>query len=235
MWVVEGEDVVVKGSHGRRTILHHVNFSLEEKRITLFIGKSGSGKTTLLRSIVGLAPLYSGNITVKDQRKIGFVSQHCDLFPHMTVLRNCTHPQIKINKADRTKAIGCASHFLELLGVRELENEYPESLSGGQKQRVAIARTLSMGNRIVLFDEPTSALDPYATDSFARVIHRLISEGITVAMSVHDMDLAKKCLDRIYLLEEGRIVEEFSGRENKPGPQSKIYSYLNNRDFSDPI
>ncbi|MEG0287094.1 MAG: ATP-binding cassette domain-containing protein [Victivallaceae bacterium] len=234
MWVVQGEDIVVKGSFGgSKPILKKVSFALEEGRVTLFIGKSGSGKTTLLRSIVGLNVVDSGNIIVRDKQRVGFVSQSYDLFSHMTVLKNCVHPQIKVKNENYDIAVEKAMEFLKFLEIEDLVDCYPDSLSGGQRQRVAIARTLSMDSKIVLFDEPTAALDPYATEAFADLVKHIVSHGVTVGMSVHDMLLVNMCLDTVYLLDNGRIVNHFSVDDcGKPAPDSLIHQYLNKGDRS---
>ena len=206
-------------THKLTTILNDVSFKIIDKRITCFIGKSGAGKTSLLKAVGGLYP-YEGTIKVEEQelktmsvqergQKLGFVFQQFNLFPHMTVLENCTHPLKNLHLVGVEKAQEIAHQKLALLGVEELAARYPSQLSGGQQQRVAIARALSLSPQVLLFDEPTSALDPESSASLQMLLKKLCTQGITIALSSHDMSFVRGLLDNVYFLELGKIVETY--------------------------
>lgn len=138
-----------------------------------------------------------------------------DLFPHMTVLTNCAHPQIYVLGRSRAEALEIAQIKLSHLGLGDYTERFPHELSGGQKQRVSIARALCMNSRLLLLDEPTSALDPESSKKLVDILRILHQEGVTIAISTHDMTLAKNLMDRIYFMKDGRILEYFdASRQN---------------------
>ena len=213
--------------------LDQVSFTIEEGRITQFLGKSGSGKTTLLKCMANLKSNFQGELTYKSQpikamsardraTNIGFVAQSFDLFPHMDVLGNCVHPQIHVLGRSKTEAISIAEGQLEHLGLREYLQRMPSELSGGQKQRVSIARALCMNSRLLLLDEPTSALDPESSKMLVDILRTLNQEGVTIALSTHDMTFSKNLMDRVYFMRNGQIIELYDARESDLSPTSAI-------------
>ncbi|WP_213357648.1 amino acid ABC transporter ATP-binding protein [Chlamydiifrater phoenicopteri] len=210
---------------GSKEIIKDASFSLEEGRITLLLGRSGSGKTTLLRALAGLVETSAGTITFssKEHSRPGFVFQNPELFPHMTVLENCMHPQLIVKKQLTAIAEETAYSFLKKLGMEDFAQCYPARLSGGQKQRVAIARSLCMESKILLFDEPTSALDPYASDVFAAVVQDLREQGLTIGISTHDTRFAEKCRDRAYLVDSGRILAFYDVNKDMPVGDRELF------------
>ncbi|WP_213318293.1 amino acid ABC transporter ATP-binding protein [Chlamydiifrater volucris] len=220
--------VSVKGlsvTLGGRKVVRDASFTLEEGRITLLLGRSGSGKTTLLRALAGLVEASSGLIVFssREHSHPGFVFQNPELFPHMTVLENCSHPQIIVKKQSPDIAEEVSYNFLKKLGIEDLACYYPKMLSGGQKQRVAIARSLCMESKILLFDEPTSALDPYASDVFAAIIQDLKEQGLTIGVSTHDTRFAEKCRDRAYLVDSGRILAFYDVAKDTPSDDRALF------------
>lgn len=199
--------------------LESISFTVEEGRITQFLGASGSGKTTLLKCVANLETCWQGEITYKGRpiremsprdraSHIGFVSQSFDLFPHMDVITNCAHPQEHVLKRPKEQALAKARQELSHLGIKELMHRFPHELSGGQKQRVSIARALCMNSRLLLLDEPTSALDPHSSRTLVDLLQGLNKEGVTIALSTHDMTFSRHLLDKVYFMRYGSIVEE---------------------------
>ncbi len=185
------------------------------------IGPSGSGKSTLLRCINLLEKPTSGHIFVDGvdvvapkvniqqiRQKVGMVFQHFNLFPHMTVLQNMTYAPIKVLRMDPKQAQEKCLALLDRVGLADKAAAYPATLSGGQKQRVAIARTLAMDPKVILFDEPTSALDPEMVKEVLSVIKDLAGTGITMALVTHEMGFAREVANRICFLDEGRLIED---------------------------
>jgi ABC-type polar amino acid transport system ATPase subunit len=223
-------------SQKKIVILDDVSFSILDKRITCFIGRSGAGKTSLLKAIGGLYP-YEGSIKIEGVelntltpqergQRLGFVFQQFNLFPHMTALENCTHPLKNLHLVSSQQAEKIARQKLALLGVESFADRYPSQLSGGQQQRVAIARALSLSPKLLLFDEPTSSLDPHSSATLQGIIKQLVSEGITIAFSSHDMNFVRGLLDCVYFMEHGKIIEQYDIKtELMP---EKIKSFLAN-------
>lgn len=198
------------------------------------IGPSGSGKSTLLRCIHGLEHVDSGKIYMDDEwmnpddekkfraqrNRMGFVFQHFNLFPNMSVLQNCKLAQVEVlNKTDE-EAEKTALEYLDKVGLLEKKDAYPNNLSGGQKQRVAIARALCMNPDIMLFDEPTSALDPEMIKEVLEVMKDLGKQGMTMVVVTHEMGFARKVGTRVVFLDQGEIVEENTSEEFFASPQS---------------
>ncbi|WP_201456979.1 ATP-binding cassette domain-containing protein [Chlamydia sp. 17-3921] len=208
-----------------KQVLSNVSFFLECGHITLFVGKSGSGKTTLLRTLVGLIQPSAGEIFLSEETP-ALVFQQPELFPHMTVLENCVHPQVHIKRKKHEEAKDCAQIFLQLLGIEGLIERYPSQLSGGQKQRVAIVRSLCLGKRTLLFDEPTSALDPFSTVLFKRLLDDLRDQGLAIGISTHDIPFVQSSMDRIYLIDQGVIVSAYDCRDGGLHVDHPISQYL---------
>ncbi len=237
MKYIEGKNVCLSYDGGQTKALENVDFSIDSGRVTMFLGRSGSGKTTLLRCIGHLQTNFLGHITfgeseIKDMptalraRHIGFVSQRWDLFPHLSVLQNCVHPQVRVLKENEFQAKKRADKMLEHLSIGDLSKRHPNDLSGGQQQRVAIARALCMQPKVLLLDEPTSALDPQSVAQFGELLSMLKSDDLTIALSTHDMCFAKSLLDRLYLLENGKVVEFFDSKLHALANSKLINKYL---------
>ena len=199
------------------------------------IGPSGSGKSTLLRCIHGLEHVDTGKIYMDNEwmnpddekkfraqrNRMGFVFQHFNLFPNMSVLQNCKLAQVEVlNKTDE-EAKKTALEYLDKVGLLEKKDAYPNNLSGGQKQRVAIARALCMNPDIMLFDEPTSALDPEMIKEVLEVMKDLGKQGMTMVVVTHEMGFARKVGTRVVFLDQGEIIEENTSEEFFENPQSE--------------
>lgn len=214
--------------------LKNVSLEVNKGDIISLIGPSGSGKSTLLRCIHGLEHVDSGKIYMDDEwmnpddekkfrvqrNRMGFVFQHFNLFPNMSVLQNCKLAQAEVlNKTDE-EAEKTALEYLDKVGLLEKKDAYPNNLSGGQKQRVAIARALCMNPDIMLFDEPTSALDPEMIKEVLEVMKDLGKQGMTMVVVTHEMGFARKVGTRVVFLDQGEIIEENTSKEFFVNPQS---------------
>ena len=214
--------------------LKNVSLEVNKGDVISLIGPSGSGKSTLLRCIHGLEHVDSGKIYMDDEwmnpddekkfrvqrNRMGFVFQHFNLFPNMSVLQNCKLAQVEVlNKTDE-EAEKTALEYLDKVGLLEKKDAYPNNLSGGQKQRVAIARALCMNPDIVLFDEPTSALDPEMIKEVLEVMKDLGKQGMTMVVVTHEMGFARKVGTRVVFLDQGEIIEENASEEFFANPQS---------------
>lgn len=214
--------------------LKNVSLEVNKGDIISLIGPSGSGKSTLLRCIHGLEHVDSGKIYMDDEwmspddekkfraqrNRMGFVFQHFNLFPNMSVLQNCKLAQVEVlNKTDE-EAEKTALEYLDKVGLLEKKDAYPNNLSGGQKQRVAIARALCMNPDIMLFDEPTSALDPEMIKEVLEVMKDLGKQGMTMVVVTHEMGFARKVGTRVVFLDQGEIIEENASKEFFANPQS---------------
>ena len=222
--------------------VNDVSLDIKKGEIVCLIGPSGSGKSTVLRCINGLEKPESGHIYVNDQlldekdpetyKKLrslmGFVFQHFNLFPNMTVLENLTLAPIQVMKKSKDEAEQIACQYLERVGLLDKKDEYPNKLSGGQKQRVAIAGSLCMNPQIMLFDEPTSALDPEMVIEVLEVMQELANEGMTMVVVTHEMGFARTVADRVIFLEDGKIVEENTAEEFFRNPKTqRAQDFLN--------
>ena len=214
--------------------LKNVSLEVNKGDIISLIGPSGSGKSTLLRCIHGLEHVDTGKIYLDDEwmnpedekkfreqrNRMGFVFQHFNLFPNMSVLQNCKLAQVEVlNKTDE-EAEKIALKYLERVGLLDKKDAYPNNLSGGQKQRVAIARALCMNPDIMLFDEPTSALDPEMIKEVLEVMKDLGKQGMTMVVVTHEMGFARKVGTRVVFLDQGEIVEENTSEKFFENPQS---------------
>ena len=215
--------------------LKNVSLEVNKGDIISLIGPSGSGKSTLLRCIHGLEHVDTGKIYMDNEwmnpddekkfrvqrNRMGFVFQHFNLFPNMSVLQNCMLAQVEVlNKTDE-EAEKTALEYLEKVGLLEKKDAYPNNLSGGQKQRVAIARALCMNPDIMLFDEPTSALDPEMIKEVLEVMKDLGKQGMTMVVVTHEMGFARKVGTRVVFLDQGEIVEENTSEKFFENPQSE--------------
>ena len=214
--------------------VNDVSLEIKKGEIVCLIGPSGSGKSTVLRCINGLEIPEKGEIYINDQlytpkdktkfnelrSKMGFVFQHFNLFPNMTVIENLTLAPIQVMKKSKEEAEEIACKYLDRVGLLDKRDEYPNKLSGGQKQRVAIARSLCMNPEIMLFDEPTSALDPEMVIEVLEVMKELADEGMTMVIVTHEMGFAKTVGNRVIFLEDGKIVEESSSKEFFENPKT---------------
>ncbi|CAG0966773.1 partial Glutamine transport ATP-binding protein GlnQ, partial [Planctomycetaceae bacterium] len=206
---------------GQLRALDRVSFDIREGEKVVIIGPSGSGKSTLLRSINRLEEIDGGQIIVDGidlydpktdintvREEVGMVFQSFNLFPHKTVLENITLAQLVVRKRSREEAGEKAMTLLRKVGLAEKADAHPGKLSGGQQQRVAIARSLAMDPKLMLFDEPTSALDPEMIGEVLDVMKSLAREGMTMVVVTHEMGFAREVADRVIFMDAGRIVEE---------------------------
>ncbi|MGC3939726.1 amino acid ABC transporter ATP-binding protein [Roseobacter sp. EG26] len=206
--------------YGSFQALTDINLTVEKGERVVICGPSGSGKSTLIRCFNGLEFHDSGSITVDGieveegskalktlRQEVGMVFQQFNLFPHLTILENLTIGPIRVQKIQKTEAEERARKYLERVHIPEQADKFPAQLSGGQQQRVAIARSLCMETRIMLFDEPTSALDPEMINEVLDVMVELADTGITMVCVTHEMGFARKVADKMVFMEAGRILE----------------------------
>ena len=225
--------------YGAFHALKEINLSVRQGERIVIAGPSGSGKSTLIRCVNRLEEHEKGQIIVdgveltsntrnidKIRSEVGMVFQHFNLFPHMTILQNCTLAPMWSRKLKRADAEEVAMHFLRKVRIPEQADKFPGQLSGGQQQRVAIARALCMKPRIMLFDEPTSALDPEMIKEVLETMVELANEGMTMLCVTHEMGFARKVADRVIFMDQGEIVEQndpVSFFENPENPRTKEF------------
>jgi polar amino acid transport system ATP-binding protein len=213
-------------------VLNDINLRVKQGEVVVVCGPSGSGKSTLIRTINRLEPIDMGKLTVDDQdisapktdinklrAEIGFVFQQFNLYPHLSVLKNITLAPIKIRNIAKKEAEEQAMALLERVGLVEKWDAYPAQLSGGQQQRVAIARSLAMKPKIMLFDEPTSALDPEMIGEVLQVMQGLAHTGMTLIVVTHEMGFAREVADRVAFIDFGVILEEAKPEDFFRNPQ----------------
>lgn len=201
--------------------LRHVTNHVDKGEVLVVIGPSGSGKSTFLRALNGLQPIDSGSITIdgieltdpktnhdKLRQDVGMVFQHFNLFQHKTAMENITMPQMVVLKRSKSAAEDMGRKLLERVGIADRGDNYPSELSGGQQQRVAIARSLAMTPKVMLFDEATSALDPETVGGVLELMKDLAKDGTTMVVVTHEMGFAREAADRVTFMDEGKIVEE---------------------------
>jgi general L-amino acid transport system ATP-binding protein len=207
--------------YGQFHVLKDINLSVHTGERIVICGPSGSGKSTLIRCINRLEEHQRGRILVDgveltedvkkiDQvrREVGMVFQHFNLFPHLTVLENLTLAPIWVRRMPKAEAEKVARHYLERVRIPEQAEKYPGQLSGGQQQRVAIARSLCMNPKVMLFDEPTSALDPEMIKEVLEVMIELAREGMTMICVTHEMGFARTVANRVIFMDRGEIIEQ---------------------------
>ncbi|MEU0938871.1 amino acid ABC transporter ATP-binding protein [Embleya sp. NPDC005971] len=222
---VTSEDplVVLSGVNkhfGSLHVLRDIDLTVSRNEVVVLIGPSGSGKSTLCRTINRLETIDSGSITIDGlplpaegrglarlRSEVGMVFQSFNLFAHKTVLENLTLAQIKVRKRSKAEAVKKARELLDRVGLADQAPKYPAQLSGGQQQRVAIARSLAMDPKVMLFDEPTSALDPEMINEVLEVMRTLAVEGMTMIVVTHEMGFARSAANRVVFMADGRIME----------------------------
>ena len=220
--------------YGQFHVLKSIDLEVRRGERIVICGPSGSGKSTLIRCVNRLEEHQAGSINVDGieltndlknidsvRREVGMVFQHFNLFPHLTVLENCTLAPIWVKKMPKREAEEVAMKYLERVRIPEQADKFPGQLSGGQQQRVAIARSLCMNPKIMLFDEPTSALDPEMIKEVLDVMIELAREGMTMICVTHEMGFAKTVANRVIFMDGGQIIEENEPGEFFDNPQSE--------------
>jgi ABC-type polar amino acid transport system ATPase subunit len=238
--VIEVNNVVKR--YGDNTVLNQATFQIQEGQLTTILGPSGCGKSTMLRCmnrlekfdrgrlVIGgvevlgtedkqLSPAEEKEVTRRLRQRVGIIFQNFNLFPHLTVMGNCTEAPITVKGMTRQDAEEAARHYLDKVGLSEKVDFYPAQLSGGQQQRVAIARALAMEPQVILFDEPTSALDPQLIKDVARMLRALDDLGKTLVVVSHDMNFARSISDQVIYFEGGHAVEAGTSQEVFNHPQ----------------
>ncbi|MCR8969804.1 amino acid ABC transporter ATP-binding protein [Facklamia sp. 7083-14-GEN3] len=208
-------------SFGKHQVLKSIDMDVKKGEVVCIIGPSGSGKSTLLRCLNRLEKINGGSVVIdgvditsadsdinKARERIGMVFQHFNLFPHLSIRENITLAPVELGKMTQEEADQEAERLLEIVGMSEKADAYPNSLSGGQKQRIAIARALAMKPNVMLFDEPTSALDPEMVGDVLEVMQNLANEGMTMVVVTHEMGFAREVSDRVIFMEEGYVIED---------------------------
>ncbi len=235
--VLEDENIIeIRDMHkwfGEFHVLNNINLTVKIKERIVICGPSGSGKSTLIRCINRLEEHQRGQIIVdgitltnnlknieKIRAEVGMVFQHFNLFPHLTIVENLTLGPIWVRKVPKKEAEEAAMHYLEKVQIAEQAKKFPGQLSGGQQQRVAIARSLCMAPKVMLFDEPTSALDPEMIKEVLDVMIDLATEGMTMIVVTHEMGFAKSVAHRVLFMDYGQIVEGNTPEEFFDNPQN---------------
>src|SRR5512140_959935 len=232
----EGEPIIrmtgVEKWFGKFQVLTDINLEVKPGERIVVCGPSGSGKSTLIRCINRLETVQKGTIVVDGidltagkrnvdavRREVGMVFQQFNLFPHLTILQNCTLAPMRSRGLNKEEAEAIAMKYLERVRIPEQANKYPSQLSGGQQQRVAIARALCMTPKIMLFDEPTSALDPEMVKEVLDTMIGLAEDGMTMLCVTHEMGFARSVADRVIFMADGRIVEQAPPQQFFNNPQ----------------
>ncbi len=236
MTISDEVSIQITGMHkwyGDFHVLKDINLTVNKGERIVICGPSGSGKSTMIRCINRLEEHQQGSIVVDGveltddlkqidavRREVGMVFQHFNLFPHLTVLENCTLAPIWVRKTPKAEAEATAMQLLETVKIPEQALKYPGQLSGGQQQRVAIARSLCMNPKIMLFDEPTSALDPEMISEVLDTMIDLAESGMTMLCVTHEMGFARKVANRVIFMDGGEIIEQNEPEEFFNNPQS---------------
>lgn len=223
----------VQKHFGDLHVLCDIDFEVPRGQVVVVLGPSGSGKSTLCRTINRLEPIDGGEIRIEGQllpeegrdlarlrADVGMVFQSFNLFSHKTILDNVTLGPLKVRKQSKEDATKRAVELLDRVGVGTQKDKYPAQLSGGQQQRVAIARSLAMSPKVLLFDEPTSALDPEMVSEVLDVMVALAKEGMTMVVVTHEMGFARKAADRVVFMADGQIVEDTDPESFFTAPKS---------------
>jgi general L-amino acid transport system ATP-binding protein len=220
--------------YGEFHVLRGVSMEVNRGEVVVIMGPSGSGKSTFIRTFNALEEYQKGKITIDGielshdlrnietiRREVGMVFQQFNLFPHLSVLQNVMLAPVWVRRWPKKKAEEIAMQLLERVGILEQAQKYPGQLSGGQQQRVAIARSLAMQPKIMLFDEPTSALDPEMVREVLDVMRNLAQTGITMVVVTHEVGFAREVADRIVLMDGGVLVEEATPEEFFQNPKEE--------------
>ena len=236
-------------SYGDKEIIRNCSFSIGKGKVSVICGESGSGKSTLLKILNGIEPFENGNVVVngydlsslnptdiyKFRSSIGFVFQDFELFPHLSAFDNVMLAQLKVLNKSKEEATIKTLECLSQVNMLEFKDSFPRKLSGGQQQRVAIARALAMDPALILLDEPTSSLDPIATFDIHHILIKLASTGITMLISTHEMNFARKVADQMIFLDNNGTVAEncsteefFKKKRSSNDPASKFLSKVLN-------
>jgi polar amino acid transport system ATP-binding protein len=224
----------VYAKYGSLEVLHGIDFEVDRGEVVSLVGPSGSGKSTVLRALMGLTPVTAGHVQVDDERieygsaravkaardRMAIVFQQYNLFQNMNVLRNVTLAPVKIKKRPHAEVEPQALELLNLVGLSDKHDAYPDELSGGQQQRVAIARALALQPEILLLDEVTSALDPELVNEVLDTIRRLASEGMTMILVSHEMSFVREVSNKVIFMDEGVVVESGSPADIFDRPSS---------------
>jgi len=238
---VKNEKIVevknLKKQYGDNIILKDINLYINRGEVVSLIGPSGSGKSTILRCIVDLESITSGEILIEGNNladknvdkkikkemllKTGMVFQTFNLFPHLSVRNNIVKTLKLVKKIDTSEAEAITKKMLDLVGLSDKMNSFPNELSGGQKQRVAIARALALQPDILLFDEPTSALDPELVKEVLDIIRKLKEQKITMLIVSHEMNFVREISDRVVVMEKGKILETGTSQQIFENPSSQ--------------
>lgn len=227
--------------YGQFHVLKNINLQVKQGERIVLCGPSGSGKSTTIRCINHLEEHQQGRIVVdgielnndlrnieKIRTEVGMVFQHFNLFPHLTVLQNCTLAPCWVRHTPKKEAEELAMHYLERVRIDAHAHKFPGQLSGGQQQRVAIARSLCMKPKIMLFDEPTSALDPEMVGEVLAVMRQLAKEGTTMLVVTHEMGFAREVANQVVFMDEGRIIEQGTPEEILLNPQNpRMKNFIN--------
>ena len=248
---MESEKIIelknLKKQYGDNVVLKNINLHVDRGEVVSIIGPSGSGKSTILRCIVDLESITSGEVLIEGNNltdknvdkkikkemllKTGMVFQTFNLFPHMSVRNNIVRTLKLVKKMATTEAENTAKKMLDLVGLSDKINSFPNELSGGQKQRVAIARALALQPDIMLFDEPTSALDPELVKEVLDIIRKLKKQKITMLIVSHEMNFVREISDRIVVMEKGEILEIGTSQQIFENPSSeRVREFLNTTD-----
>lgn len=227
-------------SYGNHEVLKGIDLEINRGQVVSLIGASGSGKSTLIRCLNRLEVITSGSIIVDEmcldesmknismiRQEVGMVFQQFNLFPHMTVIENVMVGPLEVLGRDKKEVEKEAVELLNKVGLADKKDVFPKKLSGGQQQRVAIARSLAMKPKVMLFDEPTSALDPELVGEVLEVMKRLAESGMTMVVVTHEMNFARDVADRVIYLHEGKIIEDGDPDKVLRNPQTdQLKSFL---------
>lgn len=245
---MESEKIIelknLKKQYGDNVILKNINLHVDRGEVVSLIGPSGSGKSTILRCIVDLESITSGEVMIEGNNladknvdkkikkemllKTGMVFQTFNLFPHLSVRNNIVRTLKLVKKKTTIEAENIANKMLDLVGLSDKIDSFPNELSGGQKQRVAIARALALQPDIMLFDEPTSALDPELVKEVLDIIRKLKNQKITMLIVSHEMNFVREISDRIIVMEKGEILETGTSQQIFENPASqRVKEFLN--------
>ena len=248
---MESEKIIelknLKKQYGDNVILKNINLHVDRGEVVSLIGPSGSGKSTILRCIVDLESITSGEVMIEGNNladknvdkkikkemllKTGMVFQTFNLFPHLSVRNNIVRTLKLVKKKMTIEAENIANKMLDLVGLSDKIDSFPNELSGGQKQRVAIARALALQPDIMLFDEPTSALDPELVKEVLDIIRKLKKQKITMLIVSHEMNFVREISDRIIVMEKGEILETGTSQKIFENPASqRVREFLNTND-----